>query len=148
MPILNYTTRVEVGKTVAEIQRILINHGVRRVLTEYDGKDKWPTAFSFSIETVHGDRPFKLPANVAGVEKLLQEQRKKGKITPKLATREQAARVAWRILKDWLQAQLALVDVGLASIDEVFLPYLHLTGGKTLYQFMNENHLALPAPKA
>ena len=94
MPILNYTTKVAVTKTVSEIQSILVKHGVRAIYTAYSGKDSVPSGFSFKITTEHGDRPFKLPANVAGVEKILADLRRTRKIGPSLATKEQAARVA------------------------------------------------------
>ena len=45
----------------------------------------------------------------------------------------QPARVAWRILKDWVEAQMAIIEAEMASIEEVFLPYL-LRGDHTLYQ--------------
>jgi len=33
----------------------------------------------------------------------------------KYRTREHAARVAWRICKDWIEAQLAIVDAEMAD---------------------------------
>jgi hypothetical protein len=146
VPILNYTTKVSVSKTVSEIQGILVKHGVTGIYAEYQGKSATPVGFSFKVKTAHGERPFKLPANVAGVERILLELRRRHKIPPSMATREHAERVAWRILKDWLVVQLALVDVGLAPIDEVLLPWLHLKGDRTLYQVMSENRLSLPGP--
>ena len=49
------------------------------------------------------------------------------------ARRQQATRVAWRILKDWIEAQLALLDTGMVELEEIFLPYM-LQGDQTLYQ--------------
>src|SRR6266478_5746936 len=37
---------------------------------------------------------------------------------------EQAYRVAWRNILDWVQAQMALLEIGMAKIEEVFLPYM------------------------
>jgi hypothetical protein len=43
--------------------------------------------------------------------------------------------VAWRIIKDWTEAQLALVQAGVAELAEVFLPYAtHPQTGQTFYE--------------
>lgn len=49
------------------------------------------------------------------------------------STPEQAARVAWRIAKDWLEAQAALIDAEMALLDEVMLPYMLGDRGQTVY---------------
>ena len=38
--------------------------------------------------------------------------------------KEQARRVAWRILKDWIEAQIALLESGMVEMEEIFLPYM------------------------
>ena len=45
---------------------------------------------------------------------------------------EQAQRVAWRILKDWIESQIALMESGMVCMEEVFLPYM-LAGDRTVY---------------
>ncbi len=59
------------------------------------------------------------------------------------ATREQAERVAWRILKDWLAAQMALLDIELVKFEEIFLPYIQLSGGQTVFERLEEKHFFL-----
>lgn len=148
MPILNYTTTVDAGKTAIQIQLILARHGVKRILFEYRKGSEHPTGLSFTVETAFGDRPFSLPVHVDGVERVLRKERK-GSMSPASvrAVREQAERVAWRILKDWIEAQLAIVQAGLVTIDEVMLPYLRMNADQTLYAVMREHRLALPAPE-
>lgn len=53
--------------------------------------------------------------------------------------------VAWRICKTWLEAQITLVNLDQAKIEEVFLPYLVMPGNKTLYEVMNNNQFLLPS---
>jgi hypothetical protein len=103
-----------------------------------------PSGVTFEVATKFGLRAFRLPANIAGVEAVLREQRG---VPRRLATREQAARVAWRILLDWIEAQLAIVEAGMATVDEVMLPYMADGQGGTLYQFMVARQLALPGSK-
>lgn len=56
------------------------------------------------------------------------------RIPSRLRTREQASRVAWRVIKDWLEAQLAMIKAEMVTIDQVFLPYAQNEAGVTLYE--------------
>ena len=70
--------------------------------------------------------------------------RNAGNIPPRYADRAQAERVAWRVLKDWLEAQLALIEAGVADMAEVMLPYLHVAPGVTLYRaYLDNEQLAI-----
>lgn len=65
-------------------------------------------------------------------------------------TTEQAARVGWRIIKDWIEAQLALVQTQMVTLDQVFLPYARTNTGETVYQrYIGAGMagLAIEAPK-
>jgi hypothetical protein len=42
--------------------------------------------------------------------------------------------VAWRIVKDWTEAQLAMTECGLADTAQVFLPYAQDSTGTTIYE--------------
>lgn len=55
----------------------------------------------------------------------------------------QAERTAWRNVRDWIMAQMAIVEAGQVQIDEVFLPYLTDGKGRTLYQLYQGGYLAL-----
>lgn len=130
MAILNYTTTISTEKTTAEIQKKLAKAKAQAVLTEYD-EDSIVCAISFRIMTNHGIISFRLPANVQGVFKAIKSD---NDIPKRLKTKEQAARVAWRIIKDWIEAQLAIVNAEIADITEVFLPYAQGHDGKTVYE--------------
>ncbi len=142
--ILNYTTSVAADKTVGEIQRILSQHGNIHVLTGY--QNGVASNISFRVDTKHGTMSFMLPARIEQVESLL----KKSRIPQRLRTREQAARVAWRIIKDWIEAQMALIQAGQVAIEEAFLPFVQDINGETLYSRLSAGGfkgLALPNPK-
>jgi predicted nucleotidyltransferase len=134
---LNYTTTIDATKSAAECIARLASHGASAIAMTYANKK--PTGLQFSIVTVHGERQFSLPVNVDGTHKVLLAARKAGNISPRFADREQAERVAWRVLKDWLEAQLALIEAGVADMAEVMLPYLNVAPGLTLYQAYLEN---------
>lgn len=129
MPILNYTTQIDAEKTVTEIQKKLAKAKAQAILTEYND-DGILNAISFRMVTPHGVMTFRLPANIEKIYVLLQRQGDR----PKYRTMAQASRVAWRILKDWIEAQLAIVEAEQAEMVEVFLPYVQNSKGETLYQ--------------
>ncbi|HET6671253.1 MAG TPA: hypothetical protein VFH15_13575 [Pyrinomonadaceae bacterium] len=52
-----------------------------------------------------------------------------------------ARRVAWRILKDWFEAQLALHEAGQAEMGQVLLPYAIDSQGVTAYHILKEAHV-------
>jgi hypothetical protein len=149
--VLNYTTGIQADKTIGEIQKILAEAGAARIAVDYE--DGRPSGVTFGLTTVHGPRLFTLPVDVSAMQRLIQREWNAGKLRSKgksvMLSREQAERVAWRIVKDWLAAQMALVAADQASIDQVMLPYVHVDHNKTLYAAYQEREqfLALEAPR-
>lgn len=146
MPILNYTTSISTEKTIGEIQRLLGSAKAMAVLTEYDPHGN-VEAISFRVMGPFGILSFRLPANV---DKIFMVVQRDPKIPKWNRTREQATRVAWRIIKDWLEAQLALLKAEMVTIDQLFLPYMQDSDGIPLYEKLTSqkfNGLALPVPK-
>lgn len=137
MAIKNYTSTVDVYKSLGGIQGALASHGARKIMVDYDAAGK-PIGVMFGVETPEGPRGFALPANVDGV--LAEFARQKLK-----ADREQAERTAWKNVHDWVLAQMALIEAGQVQLDEVFLPYLTDGRGRTLYQLYQGGQLALEA---
>ncbi len=133
MPILNYTTEVEAGKTVAEIERILVKHGARSILTNYD-EHGIITSLSFKVGTPWGEMPIRLPVDPDAVLKVLGRQQS----PRRYRTREQAVRIAWRIVKNWVEAQMAILETEMVRMDQIFLPYTMARDNKTLYEVFVE----------
>ena len=134
MPIKNYTTAIKTEKTLAEIHKRLTAAGARAILSDYD-EDQVLTSISFRVPTPIGLMSFQLPANIDKTHAVLVRQR----VQPKFRSKEQAARVAWRILKDWLDAQLALIETEMVTVDQVFLPYDQTNTGETVYEKLIES---------
>ena len=135
MPLLNYTTKIDVYTTIGAIQGCLVKHGARKIMQDYDDDGK-PQALCFAIETKFGVRGIKLPANVDAVHRVLLSQKIK-------CDREQAERVAWRILKDWIEAQMAILESQMVEMDEIFLPYMVAKDGSKTYELYKKNQLLL-----
>lgn len=130
MPIANYTTSIKTEKTVGEIQGMLARAGASQVLFDFDG----PVVSAISFRLMHEGVmvSFRLPANISNIYVVLQRD---DDVPRRLKTMEQAARVSWRIIKDWLRAQLAIVEAEQAEMVEVFLPYAqNPTTGQTLFK--------------
>lgn len=153
MPALNYTTAVPADRTISECQRLLGRHGAAAVAVHYDQGGR-ADGMSFTLRTVHGERSFALPVDVAAMRGLLLTQERDGafktsrKSAGTFSSPDHAERVAWRVIKDWLEAQLALIDAQMATLDQVMLPYLHVEPGRTLYEAYRarEDAVAIGAP--
>lgn len=140
---LNYTTTIDPARTAGEcIQRLAV-HGATAIGVTYDaGK---PTGLQFAITTTHGMRTYALPVNVTGTQKALETAWRQNRIPRSKASREQAERTSWRVLKDWLEAQLALIEAGVAEMPQVMLPYMVVgEAGETVWtRFLENEQLAI-----
>lgn len=142
MPILNYTTGIPVEKTVSEIQKCLVAHGARGILCEYDGAGEIE-ALSFKIQIEENVMSFRLPSDWRPVLQILNADKR---VPRHKKTNEQAARTAWRIIKDWVEAQMAIVETKMVKVEQVFLPYAMNKKGQTFYDIVKENpQFLLPA---
>lgn len=140
MPILNYTTTVSIYETIGEIEGKLAKHSAKKIMKEYDN-DGEIVALSFMINTPGGPQAIRLPVNVDAIQKVLIKQRTNNS---KVKTdREQAARVAWRIVKDWVEAQMAILEAEMVAMDEIFMPYMLMDDQRTVYQVYTDNQLRI-----
>ena len=131
MPLLNYTTQIEASKTVGQIHGILVAHGAQAVLTNYDTQGQI-VSLSFEVATPHGIAHIQLPVDP---EAVLRVMKKYGSHVPtRLQNRPQAIRVAWRIVKDWVEAQMAILETEMVKMEQIFLPYIQTQDGQTLFE--------------
>lgn len=135
MAIKNYTTTIDVFVSLGEIQESLASHGARKIMVDYNQAGK-PEKIIFAIATCQGLCGYRLPANVEGVKAVFAKQKVRD-------ISGQAERTAWRNVRDWVMAQMAMVEAGNAEIQEVFMPYLTNNRGETLYQLYQSGSLSL-----
>lgn len=144
MPLLNYTTTVPVARSAAKVQALLVKGGARGIAFTYDDEPAL-IGMSFVVRTAYGDQTYSLPANVDRVRSVLLRQR----VPARYSTVEHAARVAWRILQDWIAAQLALIETETVGLDQIMLPYAHTDAqGTTVYERFVEQRTATAAIEA
>jgi hypothetical protein len=137
VPLKDYTTKISASKTAAEVQAVLVEAGATHVAMQY--RDGEPIAIAFMADTPFGPREFTLPADPEAVQRVLRKQR----VQPSLQTLEHARRVAWRIVKDWIEAQLAIIQTEMVTIDQVMLPYMKIHSGRTVFEQYRENQQLL-----
>ena len=141
---VNYTTQVPATRTVAEMQKMLAEYGATRIGVDYENQS--PSSLTFVLEVRGEMRAFTLPVNIDAMQRMMTKKsvnrELKSLSREKARSREQAERVAWRVLKDWLAAQLALIESSMAELDQVMLPYMRVSlDGTSLYELIRDQGL-------
>lgn len=134
MPILNYTTEVEAAKTISEIEQILVKHGARNISKNY-GENGQIESLYFVVKVANQDVPIQLPIDPESVLKVLTRQG----VENRYLSKPQSVRVAWRIIKVWVEAQMALLETQQVKMEQIFLPYVVTPSGKTVYEAIAES---------
>lgn len=134
MPLLNYTTSISADTSLSEIQKILVKHGCRKITVDYDDQSN-PCNLTFCSIFNGGIAYYSLPCRFEAVHKVIQKNNASSS-RPWMKTKEQAIKVGWRILKDWVEAQMAIVETEMVDVSEVFMPYMITRGGDLLYDYI------------
>jgi hypothetical protein len=134
MALKNYTTKVPANRSVQEIQEMLQKHGASGVLTEYEQGTGRIAGLAFQMEIDTQKIVFKLPLNWRAAKLVMKKEG-----NPRADDDDYCYRVAWRILRDWVDVQIALVEIEMAQMQQIFLPYVITKSGHTLYQDILEN---------
>lgn len=147
----NYTSKQSPDRSIFLIEQKLIDFGASHILKEYDEK-KQVSALSFTLMVDRNSLhrvPFRLPANVKAVHKVLDKRAKT--VRQQMAVVDQAPMTAWKLMLDWLDVQLSLIEMGQAEAMQVFLPYCAQPGRPSFYEVLKADGYralpGLPAPK-
>ncbi len=134
MALKNYTTKVPANRSVQEIQEMLIKAGAAGVLLEYEKGTGRIAGLSFQIEFDGKKLGFRLPLNWKAAQKVMNQEG-----NSRAWDDDYCYRVAWRILRDWVDVQCALIAVEQVQLQQVFLPYAIQKNQKTVYENMLDN---------
>ena len=153
MAVRNYTTQINVEKTIMEIERILIKFGAKGIYKEVASSKI--SGLMFYIEKDSQKIPFKIPISLEKSRTMIVNAVQEGKLPKRFNSEplrsEQGERVMWRIFKDWIDSQLSLFEMQFADSIEILLPYAYNpVEQKTMYQKFIENkeeYLALEESK-
>jgi len=146
----NYTSEVPVSQTIYRIEQVLIKCGVIGIGKEYTGTNGQVAAVTFSINDNGKCFNVRLPADVdRALDALWLDYVDGDKLSPdgkqlewsprKKKKRsdfaQQAERTAWKIIQDWVEVQMSMIQMRQAEPTEVFLPYIWDDYSKTtIYQ--------------
>lgn len=151
----NYTSEVPVSQTIYRIEQVLIKCGVSGIMKEYTGTNGEISAITFQIEAPAGKITIRLPADKDRALDALwldyvdgDKLNAKGDAVDYYGSRkkkrrsdfaEQSARTAWKIVQDWIEVQMSMIQMKQADTLQVFLPYV-FDGRRTYYQMLQESN--------
>jgi len=137
-------SRSQSTNSFANIQKCLATHGAQRMIFDYDQQGK-VRALSFGLEVDGKMLGFKLPARLENVSRIMY-----GCLLSDLgggysgeSKREQVYKTAWANIRDWVTAQMAMVDTQMVKFEEVFLPYIVDKNNETLFEKMESKNFLL-----
>src|SRR6266566_4807623 len=138
MAIKNYTADIDINKIFAELQNTLGKHGAKQISFDYDNDGRIQSV-QFVIKANDRFIPVRLPARVEKAQAVLKKQWEAGIISHKRGKEktygdEQAYRVAWKNILEWTQAQMALLEIEMAKLEEIFLPFMVTASGETFFE--------------
>ena len=134
MALKNYTTKVPANRSVQEIQEMLQKVGASGIMMEYEKGTGRIAGLSFLIEFDGKKMGFKLPLQWREAQKVLYSEGNR-----RSDDDDYCYRVAWRILRDWVDVQVALIEIKQVQLAQVFLPYAIQRNGKTLFENIIED---------
>jgi hypothetical protein len=140
MPLLNYTTGIAAGRTISQIMDILARAGARQIVLDYNN-DMPPLAeaITFIMQLEDQQIPFRLVCHWQRIHQILKTDKQVK--TKRLKTPQHAQNVGWRIIKDWVEAQMAFIEAEQAELPQLFLPHAVGPGGRTVYEHIMEGNL-------
>lgn len=131
--IKNYTSGVPVERTISKIESALVGSGASNIMKDYNKNGVLSAVCFFVIEPNTGQkRAVRLPANAEGVYNALRLEVKRPRRGTLEKLRDQANRTAWKLMQDWVEVQLSLIQMQQAEFLQVFLPYIW-DGKQTFY---------------
>lgn len=118
--IKNYTTVISVEKTVSEIEVLLAHYGASKILKEYD-ENKQIKCLSFMVKYENKYIPIRLPSESEKIVAILNEKVDQGLVPKRYRNdREQASKIMWRVVLDWIDSQMTMIELGQRSLLQIF----------------------------
>ncbi len=128
------STSISVIKTCSDIEEVLVRHNVTTIMKTFVGGEV--TGIQFIYEEDGKKIPIKIPFKWEAIQRLAETGKTGYK---KTANPDQAKRVAARLELRWIQSMLAKVEVGMAEMVEIFMPYIMIDDTRTFYDKIKES---------
>jgi len=141
LKIKNYTSQVSVERTVSMIEAELVKVGASNIEKTYLNGSPDGVIFSITFDRI--ELSYKLPAKIDAAKEILKQ-------IPTYKTKKkdwidaQSKRTAWKIIYDWVLAQVAMIMLHQADPIQIFLPYTYnRKTEKTFYEQIKGNQFKL-----
>lgn len=139
--IKNENTSVDYWKSLSEIHMILVRAGADHVSTR--NENGIPVGMSFSITIDNFPINFMLPVEIEGLSEILKDSKAGRLLRGATNFDDKVLRVGWRIVLDWVAAQIAFIEARKAAdrmraMATAFLPYAVNAKGETLAHIILE----------
>ena len=144
---------MRIDKIFSELQKTLGEHGAKQVMLDY-AENGTVEALSFIILVSGRKLAVRLPARVEKALAVLKKQYQQGLLRDdrvraiyrrgnEKEMQEQAYRVAWKNILEWTQAQMALLEIEMAKLEEIFLPFIATPTGETFFEATQRKNFQL-----
>lgn len=160
----NYTSDAPAHITISRIEQLLIKVGCSAIAKSYSVNGEMTAViFELQTETLKAPIRVRMPADVTAAQNALFLDYADGaklssdgnkvddwnsrKNKTKASFREQAERTAWKLVQDWIEVQISMIQLKQADPMQVFLPYAW-DGKQTFYdRIKGGGFVALMPPK-
>ena len=148
MALKNYTSQIPANRSISWIEEKLAHSGARQILKTYD-PDGRVEGIAFIIPINGMNMSFKLPAQVDACESVLKSLVRRPTKETNKRIKKQSERTAWKIVADWLDAQMAMIELSQVDFLQVFMSYLYSPNRqRTFYQIAKEKGIHKLLPEA
>ena len=130
--IKNYTSTVPSERSIAHIERRLVEHSARNIMKEYGANGELAGIY-FIVQMDGREVPYKLPAKIDRVGEALMKAKRRPRADTRKKVLAQAERTAWKLIADWVDVQMSLIELEQAEFAEVFLPYTYDAGKRETF---------------
>lgn len=131
MALKNTYAKMPAGKYIQDIQEALVKAGAIGIQQEFEQGRTVSLAFLLDLQ---GKKVgFKLPIGWKKVQQVLKNEN-----IGRWKDDDYAYRVSWAIMRDWVEAQMAILASENVTMPQLFLPYAMSGDGKTLFEKIAE----------
>jgi hypothetical protein len=131
----NYTTEIPADRSISYIEKLLVDFGATNIMKEYGPAGKCE-AISFLVAMDNMKLPFRLPGKVQCVFVWLKKRKPQTKDATLL---QQAERITWKQMHEWVHLQLSLIELSQLEKLEAFLPYIYdMNKRQTFFEQLKE----------
>lgn len=137
--IKNYTSDVPVSRTIARIEECLMKAGATGIIKDFAGGRVSALCFKLQNPQNHGtELAVRLPTNEDEIYQVLAKSVRRPRAGTLERVKDQASKTAWKLMQDWVEVQLSLIQMKQADALQVFLPYVW-NGKLTFYQSLSQS---------